>query len=188
MADGVQITKDTEVNAKELAAVLGVTVRRVQEIAADEHIFDRCSRGRYKLCECVQKYMLWKSKSRPSSEAIADAERARAVAEAELKQAKAGIAQLELDELKGKMHRAEDVQALTNDMIYGICSDLNAFPGRVSMDVAPEMTPAEASAILRKEVNAMMDSWKDYHYDPEKYEERVMERMKWENSEDDESE
>src|SRR5699024_5910096 len=46
----------------------------------------------------------------------AEADKLRA--EADLKQSKAKIAELQLKELEGKMHRSEDVEALTNDLVY----------------------------------------------------------------------
>ena len=37
---------------------------------------------------------------------------------------------LEVQELEGKMHRSEDVKAMTDDLIYAVRSALNAMPGR----------------------------------------------------------
>ena len=48
------------------------------------------------------------------------------------------------------------------------------------MDVAVVKKPAEAAEIIRKEVHAIMRELANYRYDPEKYEERVRERRKWE--------
>ena len=102
-------------------------------------------------------------------------------------QYKATIAKLEADELKGTMHRAEDVAALTEDLVYTIRGALNALPGRLAVDVAAVSTPAEASEVIRKEVSKVMRELAGYHYDPKKYEERVRERRDWsERDSDDE--
>ena len=71
---------------------------------------------------------------------------------------KATIAKLEAEELKGTMHRAEDVAALTEDLVYTIRGALNALPGRLAVDVAAVSTPAEASEVIRKEVSKVMRS------------------------------
>lgn len=85
------------------------------------------------------------------------------------------------------MHRAEDVAALTEDLVYTIRGALNALPGRLAVDVAAVSTPAEASEVIRKEVSKVMRELAGYHYDPKKYEERVRERRDWsERDSDDE--
>lgn len=105
---------------------------------------------------------------------------ARSAADVTLKVAKAQIAKLEADELSGKMHRSEDVAAMTEDLIYTIRGALMALPGRLAVDVCDVKTPAEASEVIRKEVYAVMGELSQYRYDPKKYEERVRERRKWE--------
>lgn len=106
---------------------------------------------------------------------------ARSAADVTLKVAKAQIAKLEADELQGKMHRSEDVAAMTEDLIYTVRGSLMALPGRLAVDVAAATTPAEASEIIRQEVYAVMRELSHYQYDPQKYEERVRERKKWES-------
>ena len=39
--------------------------------------------------------------------------------------------------------------------------------------------------MIRKEVHKIMNELADYEYDPEKFEERVRERMEWSASDDD---
>ena len=74
----------------------------------------------------------------------------------------------------------KDVAAMTEDLIYTVRGSLMALPGRLAVDVAAVTTPAEAAEIIRKEVHALMRELANYQYDPEKYEERVRERRKWE--------
>ena len=95
-------------------------------------------------------------------------------------QYKATIAKLEAEELKGKMHRSEDVAAMTTDLIYAIRGAMMALPGRLAVDVASANSPAEAAEIIRREVNKAMRELSNYRYDPKKYEERVRERRAWE--------
>lgn len=93
---------------------------------------------------------------------------------------------MEANELKGKMHRSEDVSALTEDLVYAIRSMLVALPGRLAVDVAEAADAAEAAIIIRREVHHLMEELAGYQYDPKKYEERVRERQSWEALHDDE--
>ena len=96
-----------------------------------------------------------------------------------IKQAKAQIAELEVQELQGIMHRSEDVAALTEDLLYTIRDSLLALPGRLAVDVAATSTAAEAAEVIKREVYLVMKDLSNYSYDPEKYAERVRERMDW---------
>lgn len=106
-------------------------------------------------------------------------EQERLIAEAGIKKSKAIISDLEAKELQGKMHRSEDVAAMTEDLIYAIRGMLVALPGRLAVDVADVGTPAEAAEVIRKEVYSIMKELANYRYDAQKYRERVRERRKW---------
>lgn len=107
-------------------------------------------------------------------------EEAKNAAEVTMKVARAQIAKAEADELQGKMHRSEDVAAMTTDLIYAIRGAMMALPGRLAVDVAAAQSPAEAAEIIRREVNKAMRELSSYRYDPKKYEERVRQRRAWE--------
>ena len=106
-------------------------------------------------------------------------EKTKKTADVTLKASKARIAKMEADELQGKMHRAEDVAAMTEDLVFTIRSSLNAMPGRLAVDVAAVSSPAEAAEVIRREVHKVMRELAGYHYDPKKYEERVRARQNW---------
>jgi len=110
-----------------------------------------------------------------------EAEKNKLDADIRLKRAKADIAELEVKELQGKMHRSEDVAAMTEDLIYTIRSILLALPRRLAVDVVTVLSPSEAADIIRKEVHKVMEELSNYRYDAKKYEERVRERRSWDN-------
>ena len=178
-----KIDDKTEVKVTELASILGLTARRVQQLGQDG-IFSTIRRGRYLLGDSVQKYISFITK-RASTEDELQAERNKRDAEVRIKQAKATVAELEAKELEGNMHRSEDVAAMTEDLIYNIRGALNALPGRLAVDCAASKTAAETADIIRKEVFKLMRGLSDYNYDPKKYEERVRERRSWSPSESD---
>ena len=178
-----KITEDTEVNTTELASVLGLCGRRVQQMIQDGTLLT-VAKGRLRLADAVQRYIKFISTD-PVDEEDAKIEKGRRKAEATMKASKATIARLEAQELQGKMHRSEDVAAMTEDLIYTIRGALNALPGRLAVDIVTANTPAEASEIIRKEVYKVMRELAGYRYDPKKYEERVRERRDWSERDDD---
>lgn len=171
----IKITADTEVSTSELACVLGVSGRYVRQLAEDGQL-RKASKGRFKLCDSVQKYIAFQAKEDGRNEADLKLEKARRTAEATLKASKAQIAKMELEELQGKRHRSEDVAAMTEDLIYTIRGALLALPGRLAVDTSTAKSPAEAAEIIRKEVYAVMQDLHEYRYNPNKYEERVRAR------------
>lgn len=173
MAD--KITTDTEVSTSELACVLGITGRYIRQLTEDG-VLEKIKQGRYKLCASVKRYI---DSKETGTEDDAKLEKAKKAAEVTLKTSKAHIAKMEADELRGKMHRSEDVEAMTADLIYAIRGSLLALPGRLAVDVAAVKTPAEAADIIRREVALLMQELTQYRYDPKKYEERVRARMDW---------
>ena len=172
-----KITSETEVSSSELACVLGITGRNIRQLVEDGQL-EKVD-GRFILSDSVQRYVAFKSK-RDKDDKEKWLEKTRLTADVTMKASKAQIAKMEADELRGKMHRSEDVAAMTEDLIYTIRGSLMALPGRLAVDVATVTTPAEAAEIIRKEVHALMRELANYQYDPEKYEERVRERRKWE--------
>ena len=172
-----KITVDTEVSTTELAVVLGVTARRVQQLAQDGTL-PTIRKGRFLLADSVQRFNRFSSAA-PVDEEDQKLEKTRRRSEVQIKASKAMVAKLEAEELKGIMHRAEDVAAATEDLVYTIRGALMALPGRLAVDVAACSTPAEASEVIRRETHKVMRELAGYHYDPKKYEERVRERRDW---------
>ncbi len=178
MADPKEkITDETEISTTELTTVLGVTARRVQQLAQDGTL-PTVRKGRFLLADSVQRFIRL-STAVPVDEEDQKLEKTRRKSEVQIKASKAMIAKLEAEELKGLMHRAEDVAAITEDLVYTVRGALMALPGRLAVDVAACNTSAEASTVIRKEVHKVMRELAAYHYDPKKYEERVRDRRDW---------
>ena len=129
-ADEVKITEETLVNTTSMAILTGLTARRVQQLIQDG-TFTTVSRGLMRAGDTLEKYhnLLKNSKEDEEDRKI---ERARRASEAKMKASKATVAALEAEELKGQMHRSEDVAAMTEDMIYTIRGALIALPGRLA--------------------------------------------------------
>ncbi|MBQ7391210.1 MAG: hypothetical protein IJV73_00850 [Clostridia bacterium] len=137
----------------------------------------------YNLTDNIRSYcdmLEERASANPVDEEEDKIEKAKRMADARIKASKAVIADLQAKEMQGKMHRSEDVSAMTEDLIYAIRGALIALPGRLSVEVAAISDPAEVSAVIQREVYKIMEDLSTYQYDPKKYEERVRARMNME--------
>ena len=181
MADG---SKQNLQSSAIIGKLFGVTDRRVQQLAKDgiipaaakrPYMFDLLPTVQGRLYELSEKANGRESKNADTVQAEADKLRA----EADLKQSKAAIAGLQLKELEGKMHRSEDVEAATNDLVYSVRSMIMALPGRLAMDVVQCVSANEVSALIRSECFKILNELSNYKYDPEVYRRRVRDREGW---------
>lgn len=179
-----------------IAKLFQISVRRVQQLTQDgvlqtiEEKRGKHTIRRYDLMPTIQayiKYLSDKAYGREQKESVTDKEEQKLQAEVDIKKAKAKIVQLELDELEGRMHSAEDVEAMTTDLCLAVRSALLSMPGQLAVDVAEATGAAEISEIIKSTVNDILDELSRYEYNPDEYRRRVRERQGWlESHSDDE--
>lgn len=168
--------------SREIAEILGVSIRQVQrltqggviEAVSDERPYQ------FDLDTVARQYCAFlteKINAQDKSKAMLDLEESKLRAETELKKAKAAIAKMEQEELEGKLHRAEDVKAITTDHVLFLRSMLMAMPGKLAVDLAGNHTAAEQAERVKAEVYCILNNLADYRYDPEEYQKRLRERM-----------
>jgi len=170
----------TEATTTELAAVLGITARRVRQLTQDG-VIAGIGGGKYLLCDAVQRYTEFKAQPKVDDDERKAIKELRD-AEVSTKKSKAIKAGLEAKELMSKMFRVDDYMAITEEMIYTFRGALLAVPGRLAVDVAAISNPAEASERIRKEMNEVMEELSRFQFDIKKYEERVRDRMNWDQT------
>lgn len=171
-----------------IAKIFGVSTRRVEQLKTEGIIQGHGKPTKYDLLPTIQAYIRFlsdKAHGRERKEAMEGLERDKLDAEARIKKAKAESAELELKELKGQLHKAEDVEAITTDHVLFLRSMLMAMPGKLAVDCASCKTAAEAADRIRREVYYILDNLTEYRYDPEEYKKRVRERRGWEGNERD---
>ena len=174
MAETKQNLQETPVIAK----LFGITDRRVQQLAKDG-VLPVAGKRPYKfdLLPTIQAYIRYlndRLASGGKDKEYTTAEFDKLRAEANIKQSKDKIAEMQLKELEGKMHRSE---AVMEDLVFTIRSMILALPGRCAMDVAQAANAAEASAVIRAECNKILNELAGYKYDPEEYQRRVKDRQ-----------
>ena len=174
------------VNSSELASLFDLPIRQIQRFTLDGVISPVTNDRPYRydlevVCPQYIAYLDAKIIARAKTHAIEELEERKLRAEAEIKEAKAAVAKLERDELEGKMHRAEDVEAITTDHVLFLRSMLMAMPGKLAVDLGGTHTAAEQAERVKQEVYFILDQLANYKYDPEEYKKRVMERQGWEH-------
>lgn len=169
------------VSSDTIAKIFGLTVRRIQQLAK-EGILHPVKTGPYKFdfiptIETYIKYLSDKLKSKDNDTSDTKDSAARKLkAEADYKEAKAEMAEIKLKEIRGQMHRSEDVEAAMNDIVYAFRSGVLAMPGRLAMDVAKVSDPNQVSKMIEAECFKVLDELSNYQYDPEYYKKRVTDR------------
>lgn len=172
--------------AAELADLFGFEgTRRIEQLKADGVIMGTGKPTKYNHRETVKTYVKFlseKAYGREKKETDAQLMTDKLDAEKRIKTAKAEMAEIELKELKGKMHSAEDVEDIMTDHVFFLRSMLMAMPGKLAVDLAGSHTAAEQADRVRQEVYYILENLAGYKYDPEEYKKRVMDRKGWENS------
>jgi len=171
-------------DGRELSSLLDISKARVSQLTSEgTFIRDETDDGKlYDMHFCSQAYHERLNKSTSAEDA--KIRRDRSKAETSIKASKAIIANLEANELKGKMFRVEDIKAITEDYFYEIRNMINALPGQLAVDVAASDNAAECAVIIRTCINRLLMNMQKYRFDVNKYRERVHERMSWDTKED----
>lgn len=186
MADNEPVYK----TSAQLSPILGLGAKRVQQLAQDGIIdtVETPKGRRYDLVQTATKYIHFldeKLKNKEKGETNAALESEKLSAEVRIKTARAEAAELNLSELRGKMHRAEDVEAITTDHVLFLRSMLLAVPGKLAVDMSNLKTAAEMAECMESEMHYILNSLADYRYNPDEYKKRVMEREGWDNRRED---
>lgn len=168
----------------QVAKVFRMTSKNVQRLTADGVLETvETPRGRrYDWDKTVEMYVAYlsdKANGREKKQTTAELEEAKLRAEVDIKEAKAKAAQMELKELQGKMHRAEDVEVIMTDHVLFLRSMLMAMPGKLAVDLAGTHTAPEQADRVKREVYYLLERLSEYRYDPEEYKARVRERQGW---------
>ena len=184
----VDIDGEVWVPTRKLASWLDLTDNRIRQLEDEGYLTSKTESGKkkFELKESVRIYIeyLKRHKENPMLEAMDDEAR-KLKAEADLKEAKAAIEQMKKAELEATMHRSDDVEAITTDLVMAVRAELLALPGMLAVDVASAQSASEAAGFIKKAVNEILNSLKDYSYNPEEYKKMVREREKWMSEETD---
>lgn len=175
--------------ASVIAKLYGVDVRRIQQLKESGIIVGHGRPAMYDLIPTIMalfKYQRDIIQSKDKNEKDSKNESARLDGDARIKQAKAEYQELKLKELRGELHKAEDVEAIMTDHVLFLRSMLMALPGKLAMDMAAIDSAPQAADRIKQEVYKILNTLADYEYDPEEFKKRVREREGWNEQQDEE--
>lgn len=163
--------------AEAVAQFVGLTTRRIYQLtdAGILPVVDTPDGNRYDFNDTIRKYIKYLQGLAAGKEvnlSEAEVKKRKTEADTKYREAKAKKAELELKEFEGKLYKAEDIKAVISDMVYAMRGAMLALPARLAIDVANAQTPAEASAIIKAEVDKVLRELTNYEYDPQKFKER----------------
>ena len=150
------------VSSAVLADLLGVTDRRVRQLAS-EGIFTRVSKGRYNLPDSIKTYlnMLKMEKDIVNSytNGELDLEQERAIkVRVERHQA-----EIKLALMRGEIHKAEDVEQVMVDMLTSFRTRLLNIPPKLAPILAEKKNKAVIQEIINDELIEVLHELKDYN-------------------------
>lgn len=166
------------VGTSEIAHILGLSARRVQQMVEDGTLpYETVGKRRkFSIPDAVQAYINSIS-DRNGGKDDNGLETEKLEQEVRFKTAKANIADMEWQELNGEMHRSEDVQAMMEDFSNEVRTSFLSLPGRIAVEVSQESEPAACADSIRKEACSILEHLSTYQYDPAKFRERVRSRL-----------
>ncbi len=174
----------------DLCSLLGVSKQYIgQLVAAGTLNREMTDNGSFfNLMDTVKDHLDSLSEKSKKSESEKKLDKAKMAAEVKLKVAKAAMAELQAKEVSGKMHRSEDVQVFTQELIDTVKNALLSLPGRLAVEVSLCDTAEECSVLIKEAVRDILSELSEFDYDPEKYEALVRERQNMDEKVEDDSE
>lgn len=172
-----------DVNQKELAAILGITARRIRQLREEYGLFEHGMAAgekvkRYRLEKCVPEYINYRLEAEVTRGTAVVKEKEQA----EHEQIKKKISILKLRRLRRELHEAEDVEEFLTDMLVRFRARLLTVPQNIAPAVMGVDDVNKVIDILEKEMFAALDELSEY--DPLKIDKDEAERIISETDED----
>lgn len=169
------------VSSGEIAKLIGKTSRRVQQLTSDgilpttEIKNGKRTLRKYDMYKTVQSYIEYIEK-KAEEKCGADKEEEKLRVEIKTKEAKLRMIEIQVAEMEGEMHCSEDVEAMMDDLVLCVRSNLLAMPGQLSAELAGMSDTAEISGTIGAAVYRVLEELSNYEYDADEYKRRVREK------------
>lgn len=153
-----------DVNQKELAAILGVSDRRIRQLKTEFGLFSGASavsggkQKRYKLEVCVPEYVNYKLETEVQQGTSPVKEKEQA----EHERIKKKISILKLRKLRRELHEASDVEDFLTDMLVHFRNRLLSVPQKIAPLVVGEDDVNIILGLLEREIFQTLDELSEY--------------------------
>lgn len=159
MSDAQQEEKQfsLEIGTSEMAAVLGLGVRRLQQLTKEGAI-PKLKHGKYELTAAVPAYLQWKiAQCEVTEDDELDLRKERTL----LTRVQRQKAEVELAIMQGELHRSEDVERVMNGMITAFRARALAVPNR-SAPMVNGKSIDETRKLLKAEIHDALQEMSEY--------------------------
>jgi phage terminase Nu1 subunit (DNA packaging protein) len=144
------------VTTKQISEILSLSTRRIQQLA-NENALVKTGRGRFDLPASITSYINYLiDKERPDEELSKYEEEAKWV------KARRQKTELELQIMKGELHRSEDVKRVLNNMLGGFRGKLLAIPSKTAPQLVGETEITPIKEKLKESIYEAMDELSEY--------------------------
>ncbi|MHC1683696.1 MAG: hypothetical protein AB6733_12180 [Clostridiaceae bacterium] len=150
------------VDAKTVGSAIGTSERTVRRLV-QEGVINKVKNGQYDLVECTNLYIKHISEKQTLMDKdIEKLEKELLVEKVLLERAKKRKLEIQVAEMEGVMHKAEDIEKLWTWSIANFKSRIRALPTKVSPQVQIAADLKEINSILSKEIDEILLELSEY--------------------------
>jgi len=147
-----------------ISSLFGLTDRRVRQLV-EEGIIGRVKNGSYDLAQTVKQYIMFLRASSDGKELERDSESMYLLEKTKHEAAKREIAEIELAQIRGRMHDAVDIERVMTDMLMAFRAKMLTMPSKIAPLLIAHNEIAVIQDIIQKEVHEALAELAEY--DPE---------------------
>ena len=153
--------KDSEKNTytvttAEISEIFGISTRRVQQLAKDG-VFVRVGHGQFDLPASVNSFIEYRLDD-TKDEGVLD----KSTEEAMWTRARRQKTELELQIMRGDLHRSEDVRRVMNDMLGAFRARILSIPSKFSPQLVGMTEIPPIKVVLKQAVHEALEELSDY--------------------------
>lgn len=143
------------VSARELAEILDLTERRINQIVSEKDIFPKGENGKFIVSQCVYNYYADKFFGDEIEKALIQEKTLH-------EKAKREKTELLLAKMKGEMHDAADVEKALTDMVITFRNKVLGIPSKVAPLLVGQKNIGKIRDIIDKEVREALTELSEY--------------------------
>ncbi|WP_035387842.1 hypothetical protein [Exiguobacterium sp. NG55] len=153
--------KDSEKNTytvttAEISEIFGISTRRVQQLAKDG-VFVRVGHGQFDLLASINSFIEYRLDD-TKEEGVLD----KSTEEAMWTRARRQKTELELQIMRGDLHRSEDVRRVMNDMLGAFRARILSIPSKFSPQLVGLTEIPPIKVVLKQAVHEALEELSDY--------------------------
>lgn len=152
----------TIVNSIVLGGLWGITDRRVRQLR-EEGVISEVARGKYSLNDCTRKYCEYLRQQINANSEGKETKLSYDTEKALHEKAKREKAELQLQVMKGELHRSEDIEMVMTDMLTRIKTKLLGIPSKVAPLVIGYKDITKPQGILQKYIQETLAELSEYN-------------------------